>query len=56
MSNFIGPTGLDEVTEAHQIRSRLAALHEMERHLVQTLEAMQKLLSSRLCIEPPYHP
>jgi hypothetical protein len=43
MSNFSGPTRLDDAKkEAHQIRSRLAALCEMERHLVHVSEAIQR--------------
>jgi hypothetical protein len=49
MSNFSVPTCLDDVKkEAHQIRSRLAALCEMERHLVHVSEAIQKAAAQPL--------
>jgi hypothetical protein len=46
MSDFIRLPRLNEMIEAHQIRSRLAALHEMERHLFRISEAVQMLASS----------
>jgi hypothetical protein len=53
MSDFIRLIRLDEVREARQIRSRLAALHEMECHLVRTSEAVQRLASSPDCATKP---
>jgi len=43
MSDFSVPTRLDDVKkEAHQIRSRLAALSEMERHLLHVSDTIQR--------------
>jgi hypothetical protein len=50
MSDFIRLPSLDD--QAYQIRSRLAALQQMERHLIQTAEAVQKLASSPTWINP----
>jgi len=49
MSDFTRPTRLDEAREAHQIRSRLAALHEMERRLALTSEELE-LIETRLSL------
>jgi hypothetical protein len=50
MSDFIRLNGLNEMEEAHQIRSRLAALHEMERHLARTSEMLELI---ETCLSPP---
>jgi len=52
------PTRLDDVKkEAHQIRSRLAALCEMERHLLHVSEAIQtasaQLLTDHIDFKKP---
>jgi hypothetical protein len=40
--DFGAPICFDELREASQIRSRLAALREMERHLVQISKTIQR--------------
>jgi hypothetical protein len=45
MSDWIRLNGRNEMEEAHQIRSRLAVLHDMERHLAQTSVVKQRLAS-----------
>ena len=49
MSHFIRLNGLDHMEEAHQIRSRLTALHEMERRLALTSEELE-LIETRLSL------
>jgi hypothetical protein len=52
MSDFHAGIHLDEVDEAHQIRSRLATLIEMERHLAVISNGVQKLAQVRSGLNP----
>jgi len=54
MGDSSEPILLDRVREAHYIRSRLAALSEMEQHLIHISETIRKEFASSQPRTAPY--